>query len=581
MFCSKCGHKNSDISRFCAKCGNALVEDQPQQPLQQEIVSVNPSSEESMEQEILPKPQYEPQNAAKKSSTNQTMTIVIVIAALVLLLAIAVLVRSGGHPVKYLKDIATSQPKNVFKTIITGQKDIFDWTVEEWFENVTSGKITNILSKKIVGKWELRYTEDGKASTPILFDFTKDGMLHVYTIENDEYVLEFSGKYRSDSNILIFSAEESRNAAEMTIKEEDGSLYLSLDMIEGEFYGGYQQIELITKILSDTLLFDINYENSGAKDKAKLEISKTMIGDALRLEWDTEDTSNRAEIKKKLVNGILQFDWTYKSLRDDADNVNSKYTLELARLTDDKSKYGYIISQKRASSKERTATKSSNDNKKQAACFSNQKEIATAILMYIDEHDGTTPPADNWAQKIGVSGKVLICPSGGNGYAYNDNIASCDTFSIENVKQVALTADSDKKNNLMTTPSDIELRHNDKAVISFLDGHVVLLDRPKTLKASFTTYDYDSDYILYESNRKYLTHADIMHLSYSELRLARNEIYARHGYIFTSADLKSYFNNKSWYKGRIKAVNFKESSLNVYERRNVELIKRVENDYGG
>ena len=56
-----------------------------------------------------------------------------------------------------------------------------------------------------------------------------------------------------------------------------------------------------------------------------------------------------------------------------------------------------------------------------------------------------------------------------------------------------------------------------------------------------------SEYILPNSNTVKLTRADLQGLSLEQLRLARNEIYARHGTIFGPADLQQYFGSKSWY----------------------------------
>ena len=50
------------------------------------------------------------------------------------------------------------------------------------------------------------------------------------------------------------------------------------------------------------------------------------------------------------------------------------------------------------------------------------------------------------------------------------------------------------------------------------------------------------------------THLDVYKrqgLSKADLRLARNEILARHGRIFNSDDLKTYFEGKSWYSGTV------------------------------
>lgn len=80
------------------------------------------------------------------------------------------------------------------------------------------------------------------------------------------------------------------------------------------------------------------------------------------------------------------------------------------------------------------------------------------------------------------------------------------------------------------------------------------------------------DYILPESNKRLLTEEDLEGLSSEQLRLARNEIFARHGRIFGSSDLQDYFESKSWYKGTADADDFQDSSLSEIESKNVEFI---------
>ena len=53
----------------------------------------------------------------------------------------------------------------------------------------------------------------------------------------------------------------------------------------------------------------------------------------------------------------------------------------------------------------------------------------------------------------------------------------------------------------------------------------------------------------------------------------RNEIYAHHGYTFTSADLKAHFAKMSWYKPLGDNSKIKLSQL---EQLNVDLIKAEE-----
>ena len=84
------------------------------------------------------------------------------------------------------------------------------------------------------------------------------------------------------------------------------------------------------------------------------------------------------------------------------------------------------------------------------------------------------------------------------------------------------------------------------------------------------------EYIIPDSNSRYLTEADISGLTIQQINYAKNEIYARHGRKFQSAELQNYFNSKSWYSGTIEAVDFDESVLNDFEKKNAELLSNKE-----
>ncbi|MGL5436939.1 MAG: YARHG domain-containing protein [Lachnospiraceae bacterium] len=82
----------------------------------------------------------------------------------------------------------------------------------------------------------------------------------------------------------------------------------------------------------------------------------------------------------------------------------------------------------------------------------------------------------------------------------------------------------------------------------------------------------NTEYILPYSNTQLLTNEDLSGLNQDELRIAKNEIYARHGRIFSSQDLQNYFDSKSWYSGTISADAFNENVLSQVEKDNVALI---------
>ena len=76
-----------------------------------------------------------------------------------------------------------------------------------------------------------------------------------------------------------------------------------------------------------------------------------------------------------------------------------------------------------------------------------------------------------------------------------------------------------------------------------------------------------------QASERLLTDGDVSQLSKSDLKIMRNEIYARKGYIFTTADMKSYFNQFSWYSGKNANVN---AMLSGIELQNIALIKKYE-----
>lgn len=86
----------------------------------------------------------------------------------------------------------------------------------------------------------------------------------------------------------------------------------------------------------------------------------------------------------------------------------------------------------------------------------------------------------------------------------------------------------------------------------------------------------EGDYVIADSQTRELTEQDLQGKSAWELRIARNEIYARHGRKFTDATLQQYFEGKSWYHGTIESDAFDEGILSAVEKKNAELISAYE-----
>lgn len=87
----------------------------------------------------------------------------------------------------------------------------------------------------------------------------------------------------------------------------------------------------------------------------------------------------------------------------------------------------------------------------------------------------------------------------------------------------------------------------------------------------------ESEYKYEYLREREMTYADVEGKSAEELRLMRNYIFARRGYIFESEDLKEYFEQFSWYVPLYYDVTPRLSDIEKY---NVNFIKEFETDFG-
>jgi hypothetical protein len=87
-----------------------------------------------------------------------------------------------------------------------------------------------------------------------------------------------------------------------------------------------------------------------------------------------------------------------------------------------------------------------------------------------------------------------------------------------------------------------------------------------------TERGYDGGFVFPDSSERRIKRGELKNLSKWELRLARNEIFARNGRHFQSNDLIEHFTRFPWYKPHTW-----EPSLTAVETANVELIQAEEN----
>jgi prepilin-type N-terminal cleavage/methylation domain-containing protein len=128
---------------------------------------------------------------------------------------------------------------------------------------------------------------------------------------------------------------------------------------------------------------------------------------------------------------------------------------------------------------------------RQTTCTSNQKQIATTILMYSQDHEEMLPESKSVWGDIKVDSGVLICPTKGkstpNGYGYFGQVSGLALGEISDPTKKPLTMDCSASDNLVVTPADIDQRHSSMQIMSFTDGHVT----PSADYLSFFTANID------------------------------------------------------------------------------------------
>ncbi|HYJ79180.1 MAG TPA: YARHG domain-containing protein [Longimicrobiaceae bacterium] len=75
------------------------------------------------------------------------------------------------------------------------------------------------------------------------------------------------------------------------------------------------------------------------------------------------------------------------------------------------------------------------------------------------------------------------------------------------------------------------------------------------------------------TSQRFIADADLQGVPTEIVRLMRNEIYARHGYVFSSEDLVQYFSGQPWYQPN---PAFSEDQLSAVERANIARLQRHE-----
>lgn len=98
-------------------------------------------------------------------------------------------------------------------------------------------------------------------------------------------------------------------------------------------------------------------------------------------------------------------------------------------------------------------------------------------------------------------------------------------------------------------------------------------DKGSTEEIDYTNEDIEKDAFLFPSDSVLITEGELEKLDDKTVELIKNEIYARHGYIFTNRALKKYFESFNWYEPN---EEYSPNLLNQTEKANLKTIKKFQ-----
>jgi prepilin-type N-terminal cleavage/methylation domain-containing protein/prepilin-type processing-associated H-X9-DG protein len=128
---------------------------------------------------------------------------------------------------------------------------------------------------------------------------------------------------------------------------------------------------------------------------------------------------------------------------------------------------------------------------RQTKCLSNQRQIALSIMMYTQDNNEILPPANatTLTSSVSVPAGILVCPdstnTNGYGYSYGLNLSALG--AIITPEQTPMTTDAASTDNVIRFLADVATRHNNGAIISYVDGHVAYTTNPPAVWVSGNT----------------------------------------------------------------------------------------------
>lgn len=184
-----------------------------------------------------------------------------------------------------------------------------------------------------------------------------------------------------------------------------------------------------------------------------------------------------------------------------------------------------------------------------------QNGPAASISIWDADENGMT-----FAYSIGISGYTAYVDLRDCEAAYVDNQTYEYDYSYDDVKyELVLTK---------YETGEIQISETGESPFGMSLAGIYYLEED----ADYSTCEF----VFPNSDTEELSVEDCVGLTSTECRIARNEIYARHGRLFQDEQLQGYFDSCSWYNGTVEPDDFTDEMLNDIEKYNLELISEYE-----
>lgn len=166
---------------------------------------------------------------------------------------------------------------------------------------------------------------------------------------------------------------------------------------------------------------------------------------------------------------------------------------------------------------------------------------------------------------FGISGSYTLIPMRESNSTEMEQLSDEEDYNGETFKRFSEDWEEDQ------IIEEMNKRMKYRSQCSFYTDYVRFMERVMGV----TDISVDM-YPQYQTDKKYYQASDFEKTPPLIIYLAKNEIYARHGYIFKDNDLENFFLSQIWYLPEVDADDFDSSVLNEYEVENLKMLSELD-----